>query len=152
PVNDLPVCQNTVNYTTPGNTQLHLNATTPGVASWSDATSLFAKCNPTDPDGPSATTVVTGSGSSTNGGSFTISNAAAGDFFFVPAAGFSGADTFTFQLNDGAGNNNQTANVAVGQRVWYIRDVIDANNAAGGDGRSTNAFDTIAAFNAATTF
>ena len=29
--------------------------------------------------------------------------------------------------------------------------MIDANNAGGGDGRSTNAFDSIAAFNAATT-
>jgi hypothetical protein len=151
PVNDLPVCANTVNYTTPGNTQLHVNATTPGVAAWTDSTSLLAKCSPTDPDGPAATTVVTGSGSSANGGTFTISNAAAGDFFFVPAVGFTGADTFTFQLSDGAGTNNQTANVAVGQRVWYIRDVIDANNAAGGDGRSTNAFDSVAAFNAATT-
>ena len=44
-----------------------------------------------------------------------------------------------------------TVSITVGQRVWYIRDVIDANNAAGGDGRSTNAFDSIAAFNAATT-
>jgi hypothetical protein len=153
PVNDLPVCQNTVNYTTPGNTQLHVaGATTPGVAFWTDATDLSTKCSPTDPDGPAATTIVTGGPTaSTNGGSFTITTAA-GAFHFVPAAGFTGADTFTFQLNDGAGTNGQTANVAVGQRVWYIRDVIDANNAAGGDGRSTNAFDTIAAFNAATTF
>ncbi len=151
PVNDLPVCQNTVNYTTPGNTQLHVNATTPGVANWTDATSLLAKCNPTDPDGPSATTIVTVSGSSANSGSFTISNSAAGDFFYVPAAGFTGADSFSFSLNDGAGTNPQTANVSVGQRVWYIRDVVDANNAAGGDGRSTNAFDTITQFNAATT-
>ena len=44
-----------------------------------------------------------------------------------------------------------TVSITVGQRVWYIRDVVDANNAAGGDGRSTNAFDSIAAFNAATT-
>jgi hypothetical protein len=50
-----------------------------------------------------------------------------------------------------AATTTGTVSVTVGQRVWYIRDLVDANNAAGGDGRSTNAFDSIAAFNAATT-
>ena len=69
----------------------------------------------------------------------------------IPPAGFTGTDSFTYQVTDTVTPTTGTINITVGQRVWYIRDVVDANNAAGGDGRSTNAFDTIAAFNAATT-
>ena len=36
-------------------------------------------------------------------------------------------------------------NVTVSNRVYYVSNEISANNAAGGDGRSTNAFDTLAA-------
>ena len=36
-------------------------------------------------------------------------------------------------------------NITVSQVIWYVRDIVDANNPAGGDGRSNNAFDTLAA-------
>jgi hypothetical protein len=151
PVNDAPTfTTNPITYTTPGNTQLHVaGATLPGVASWSDPQSALAKSVPTDVDGPVAITVVAASGSSVNGGSFSIDTA--GKFTYVPPAGFTGTDSFTYQVTDSQTPATGTINITVGQRVWYIRDVTDANNAAGGDGRSTNAFDTIAAFNAATT-
>jgi hypothetical protein len=141
---------NPVTYTTPGNTQLHVaGATLPGVAAWTDASGLLAKSGATDADGPGPLSVVPASGTSGNGGSYSI--AANGSFTYVPAAGFTGTDSFTYQVTDTQTPTTGTINITVGQRVWYIRDVIDANNPAGGDGRSTNAFDSLAAFNAATT-
>ena len=141
---------NPVAYTTPGNTQLQVaGAMLAGVAAWTDASGLLAKSGATDTDGPGPLSVVPASGTATNGGSYSIF--ADGSFTFVPAAGFSGMDSFNYQVTDTMTATTGTVNVSVGQRVWYLRDVVDANNPAGGDGRSTNAFDTIAAFNAATT-
>ncbi len=150
-VNDAPVLTtNPITYTTPGNTQLHVaGATIPGVAAWTDAQSALAKSAPTDVDGPVAPAVVPASGSSTNGGSYSI--AANGSFTYVPPAGFTGTDSFTYQVTDSVTPTTGTINITVGQRVWYVRDVVDSNNPAGGDGRSNNAFDSIAALNAATT-
>ena len=153
-VNDAPVLTaNPITYTTPGNTQLHVaGATLAGVASWSDAQSALTKSSPSDVDGPGPLQVIAASGSSTNGGSFSIT--INGTFTYIPPVGFTGTDSFTYLVTDNgapAATVTGTINITVGQRVWYIRDVIDANNAAGGDGRSSNAFDSIAAFNAATT-
>ncbi|HVG08674.1 MAG TPA: Ig-like domain-containing protein, partial [Thermoanaerobaculia bacterium] len=153
PVNFPPqFTTNPVSYTTPGNTQLHVaGATLPGVASWSDPSGLFAKSGPTDPDSvPGPLSVVLSSGTTVNGGSYSIINDT-GSFTYVPAAGFTGTDSFTFQVTDTLSTSTGTVNISVGTRVWYIRDVIDSNNSAGGDGRSTNPFDSIVAFNAATT-
>jgi len=152
-VNDPPVpTTNPITYTTPGNTQLHVaGATLPGVASWSDAQSIDTKAGPfSDPDGPSAPTIVVASGSSVNGGSYSIINTN-GAFTYVPPAGFTGVDSFTYQVTDSVTPSTGTINITVGPRVWYVRNDNDANNPAGGDGRSTNAFDTITALNAATT-
>src|SRR5581483_2977054 len=84
-----------------------------------------------------------------NGGTYNVNTD--GSFTYVPAAGFTGSDSFTYQVTDTQSATTGTINITVGQRVWYIRDITDSNNPAGGDGRSTNAFDTIAAFNAAVT-
>ena len=151
PVNDAPVpTNNPITYTTPGNTQLHVGGNTiPGVASWSDAQTVLTKAAPTDPDGPAPAAVVAASGNSANGGSYSIDSL--GRFTYVPPVGFTGTDSFTYQLTDGVTPSSATINITVGQRVWYIRDVVDANNPSGGDGRSNNAFDSISAFNAATT-
>ena len=153
--NAVPVLTNDpISYSTAGNTQLHVaGATIPGLVSISDAQSALTMAVPTDPDGPNAPAVVAASGTSVNGGSFSID--AAGAFTYVPAAGFSGADSFTYVVTDGntptPGNVTGTINITVGPTVWYIDNANGANNPAGGDGRSSNAFDTIAAFNAATT-
>ncbi len=42
-------------------------------------------------------------------------------FTYVPAAGVTGADTFTYQVTDDAGDVTRTGtiNITVGQRVWY---------------------------------
>jgi hypothetical protein len=82
------------------------------------------------------------SGASANGGSFDVDPD--GSFTYVPPPNFTGTDSFTYQVSDGADATMGTVNVTVTNVVWYVRDVVDANNAAGGDGRSTNAFETLA--------
>jgi hypothetical protein len=143
-----PVLTNpTIAYATAGNTQLQVaGATIPGLVAISDAQSALAKSLPTDPDGPVAPSVVAASGSSVNGGDYSIS--ATGAFTYVPAAGFSGTDTFSFTVTDGntptPGTAVGTVNITVGPTVWYINNLTDANNpAAGSDGRSNNAFETL---------
>jgi hypothetical protein len=152
PVPDPPVpANNPISYATAGNTQLHVKGKVlPGVVAIADAQGILEKAGPfSDPDGPAAASIVAASGTSVSGGSYNIDTT--GAFTYVPAANFTGSDSFTYQATDGLVSASYTVNVTVGTRVWYIRDVVDSNNAAGGDGRSTNAFDTIAAFNAATT-
>ncbi|MFZ1621920.1 tandem-95 repeat protein [Dokdonella sp.] len=145
-----PVLTNpTITYATAGNTQLQVaGAAIPGRVSISDAQSALAKSAPTDPDGPVAPSVVDATGNSANGGNYTID--AAGAFSYVPPAGFSGTDTFTFTVTDGntptPGTVVGTINITVGPVIWYIDNLVDANNpGAGSDGRSNNAFETLAA-------
>jgi uncharacterized repeat protein (TIGR01451 family) len=95
------------------------------------------------------TLTTTGVIATTGGGSVTLN--ADGTFVYTPAAGFTGADTFTYTISDdGVGGVNPltgtglvTINVA--NRVWYV------NNAAGttGDGRSNTPFDSLADVSAA---
>ena len=74
-------------------------------------------------------------------------------FTYVPPAGFAGTDSFTFQVTDSntptPGIAVGTASITVGPTIWYVSNLIDANNPAGGDGRSTNAFDKLAGAQAA---
>ena len=98
PVNDPPnLTTNPIIYATAGNTQLHVAGDTlPGVASIADPLSALAKSAPTDVDGPVAPSVVAASGSSANGGTFTIDTD--GSFTYVPPASFTGTDSFTYQV------------------------------------------------------
>jgi hypothetical protein len=154
-VPDAPTCSplpGALDYSTPGNTQLHAGGATPlpGVASITDPKNALTAANATDVDGPPPITIIPFSGN-TSGGDWNLNSN--GSFTFVPNVGFTGTASLAFQVQDGGGATGPcaTINVAVGPRVWYIRDVIDANNPAGGDGRSTNPFDNITMFNAATT-
>ena len=75
------------------------------------------------------------------GGSVTIlSN---GSFAYVPAVGDTGpTDTFTYTLDDGGATNNTdtgTVTITLSEMIWYV----DADAAAGGDGRSHTPFDTM---------
>jgi VCBS repeat-containing protein len=149
PVNDAPaLTTNPITYTTAGHSQLHVaGATLPGVASISDPQSILTKSAPTDIDGPVALAVVPASGTTANGGSFDI--AANGAFTYVPGLGFSGTDSFTYQVTDSVTPVTGTVNVTVSPVVWYVHDVTGPNNPAGGDGRSTDAFETLTAAQAA---
>jgi hypothetical protein len=152
-VNEAPTA-NGDTYSALGNTQLRAaGATGTGLLGTTDT--LNPNTNDTDPDslasGFATLSVTPSSGNSTNSGQFqTFTD---GSFHYTPAAGFSGADTFTYQLTDGTNTVPGTVTVNVSTtRVWYVRDVTDAQNpSTSDDGRSTNAFDSIAEFNLATT-
>ncbi|MCB0168567.1 MAG: cadherin-like domain-containing protein, partial [Anaerolineae bacterium] len=117
-------------YSTVGNVQLTVPVGTGVLA------------NDDDPDGSGGLSVTVTAGGTANGGTFAI--AADGNFSYNPPPGFSGVDTFTYNLTDGEGNNNGAiVSITVGPVVWFI------NNTAGGpgDGRFTSPFNSIANFN-----
>jgi len=149
-VNEAPIA-GADNYNALGNTQLRVaGAQGTGLLATTAATDVLA--NDSDPDNNPAfknLTLVAATGTSANGGDYSL--ASDGSFSYTPPAGFTGNDTFTYTLSDGDNTTTGTVTVAVSNRVWYVRDIVDERNAAGGDGRSTDAFDSIAALNAATT-
>jgi methionine-rich copper-binding protein CopC len=96
--------------------------------------------NATDEDQPPQTLSISASDTtSANGGNVSVS--ASGAFSYVPAAGFTGTDTFNYTVSDGnGGTDTSTVTITVASRVWYVRN----NASAGGLGRSTDPFDTLA--------
>ena len=100
----------------------------------------------TDVDGPGPLVVVAGTIATTNGGTVTMQ--ADGDFTYKPAVGFTGSDSFTYQVSDqnpgvaGIGTGTVTINVAT-PKVWYV----NADSATDGDGSSENPFNTLSHFN-----
>ena len=142
-VNDAPALTNaTITYATAGNTQLHVaGATRAGLASIADPQHALAKAVPIDIDTPLAgITVVPQNGNTTSG--HIILNAD-GTFSYVPNAGFIGTDTIPYQVTDGTTPVPGSIQITVTQRVWYVSNQLGPNNAAGGDGRSTDAFETL---------
>src|SRR5205823_5040624 len=82
-------------------------------------------------------------------GTLVAFNNSTGTFSYLPNIGFSGADSFTYTLTD-SGGLTDTATVTINvasQRVWYVKN----NAAAGGLGRSTDPFDTLAEAQTAST-
>lgn len=106
-------------------------------------------------DNPSGLTAAPGTFATTAGGSITI--ASNGSFSYNPPRGFTGTDTYQYTLNDGndvdgagpiPGADMATVTFTVSGLVWFI------NNNAGAcasscDGRMSNPYTTLAAFNAA---
>jgi VCBS repeat-containing protein len=92
-VNGPPVAAND-SYSTPKNTQISVPAK--GVLT-----------NDTDPDGDSLTAAL-----ASNAAHGTVALSANGSFTYTPAAGYTGADAFTYRANDGSLNSN-TATVAI---------------------------------------
>ncbi|MEO6196034.1 MAG: cadherin domain-containing protein [Thermoanaerobaculia bacterium] len=149
-VNEPPVA-GADSYNALGNTQLRV-AGAPGTGLLGTTAATGVLANDSDPDNNPAfknLTLVAATGTSANGGDYSL--ASDGSFSYTPPAGFTGNDTFTYTLSDGDNTATGTVTVTVSNRVWYVRDIVDERNAAGGDGRSTDAFDSIAALNAATT-
>ncbi len=93
--------------------------------------------NDTDPDGPSLLTVSLVS--FTPGAVVTLNSD--GTFTYVPPAGATGTDTFTYNVSDGILTSAVpgTVTITLKHRVWYVKN----NQAAGGLGRSTDPFDTL---------
>ena len=101
-----------------------------------------------DPDIPANTLSVNTFDSTTTGlGTVTV-DAGTGSFSYSPAPGFTGLDTFTYTLiDDGVPNltsNTATVTINVTNLIWFI----DNTAAAGGDGRLTTPFNSLAAFTA----
>jgi large repetitive protein len=99
--------------------------------------------NDTDEDGD-VLTAVAETVASTGGGTATF--AADGSFSFLPGAGDKNqVDTFTYQVTDGEAQSAGTVSVTIADvLVWYV-DVV----AAGGDGRSSSPFNSLASLNGA---
>ncbi len=78
------------------------------------------------------------------GGNLTVN--ADGSFTYNPLAGFEGSDNFTYSIDNGfASPQTATVTLNISGMVWFI----NAAAAAGGNGRISTPFNTIAAYNAA---
>ena len=108
---------------------------------------MLVKSGPIDLDGPVAPAAVPLTNFDTGQGTITL--AANGSFTYVPDAGFSGIDTFTVQVTDSITPVDVTVNITVGEVVWYVNNATGPNNPPGSDGRSTDAFETLAEAQAA---
>ncbi|GAB4153164.1 MAG: hypothetical protein Fur005_04030 [Roseiflexaceae bacterium] len=87
-----------------------------------------------------AFTVTPGTSATAQGGSVTIN--ANGNYTYTPPVGYTGADTFTYTITDANGSSDTaTVTITLTDRVWYVRNTASA----GGDGRATAPFNTLAA-------
>jgi uncharacterized repeat protein (TIGR01451 family) len=92
---------------------------------------------------PAAT--ITAPTTSAQGGN--VSVAADGSFTYNPPAGYEGPDSFTYTLTNSAGSNNGTVNITVSGMIWFIdNNAAACTTLAGGCGRLTNPFSSLAAF------
>ena len=92
--------------------------------------------------GAPAPTAVAASGSSTQGGRYSVS--ADGSFTYDPPAGYEGADTFSYAVTNGYGADSATVTITISGMIWFI----DNTAPAGGDGRLMSPYNSLAAFNA----
>jgi hypothetical protein len=96
--------------------------------------------NDTDANGDSLTALLV---SGPAHGSLTLNTN--GSFTYTPAAGYTGADSFTYKANDGSLDSNvATVSITLTNKVWYI----DSSAATNGDGRSNSPFNSLTNFNA----
>ncbi|MCG8460981.1 MAG: cadherin-like domain-containing protein, partial [Holophagales bacterium] len=145
-----------MDYTVIGNTLLRV-ATVDGhdlglpgrVASSQSLIGALAAVGPSDVDSPTVAFVPEVAEATDQGGLLTLDDD--GDFHYLPPIGFTGVDTETVMVTDGEGGMVPvTLRFTVSDMVWYVEDTIGAKNPAGNtDGRSTDAFQTLAAAEAA---
>ena len=108
----------------------------------STSTSGTVLSNSSDANGDSLS-VTGGTISTAHGGSVSMNSN--GTFAYTPPVGFTGSDSFTFQVSDGFTSTSGTATITVANRVWYVND----NNGSNGNGTSTSPFNTLAPVNGA---
>jgi VCBS repeat-containing protein len=138
-VNDAPVDGNE-SANGVGNTLLEYGSVTSPSSAPKKVLSGNLLANATDEDQPPQTlTISAADTTSAQGGNVAVSSS--GAFSYVPAAGYTGSDTFNYTVSDGnGGTDTSTVTITVASRVWFVK-----NNAiAGGTGRSTDPFDTLA--------
>jgi VCBS repeat-containing protein len=130
-------------YTAVGNTPLGVGTTPTGPAATVSGSVLNGD---SDPDSADPVTV-TGNTSPAHGSVTMNSN---GTFTYVPAAGFSGTDTFQYTITDSDDPNNPktataTITISVGTVVWYVNDALGSN----GNGEASTPFNNLASANSA---
>lgn len=119
-------------YNVLGNVRIQPNA----------ASGLLA--NDTDPDtGNNTGLTATGPSASAQGGEVTINSD--GSFSYNPPPGFEGTDTFTYTVTDGTTSDTATVTLNVNEVVWFINNTAPA----GGDGRLTSPYNSLASVNGA---
>ena len=119
-----------------GNTPLLL-----GVAQGSTAAEVVAGSvlsNDADPSPSSNPITINGNTTPSHG---TVTLNPDGTFAYTPAAGYAGADSFTYTVQDSLGAVSQpaTVSITVGTKVWYVD-----NSGSNGDGRAATPFNTLA--------
>ncbi len=92
-----------------------------------------------------APTVVSASGSSANGGTYTVNSD--GSFSYDPPAGYTGADTFTYSLNNANGSDIATVTINISGTIWFVNNAPGACS-SGCDGRLSHPFTSLDAFRA----
>ena len=100
---------------------------------------------------PAAVDISAYDATTVNGGSvvMTTSGTGAGQFTYNPPPGFEGTDTFTYTLTNSVGSAVGTVNIPVSGMIWFINNnASSCTNLAGGCGRLSAPFSTLAAFNA----
>ncbi|MBR0850054.1 cadherin domain-containing protein, partial [Bradyrhizobium diazoefficiens] len=152
-VNDNPTASNfTFNGANSaiGNTDLVVNDPTDGApdpAGPQKTLSASLLSGASDIDGPGPLIVVAGNIATANGGSVVMQ--ADGDFIYKPAVGFSGSDSFTYQISDqnagasGVGLATGTVTINVNTpKVWYVNATTGSDTT--GDGSSEKPFASLA--------
>jgi hypothetical protein len=127
----------------PANVVNRSHAVTGNVRIQVAAPSLLAGVTDVEGDSFSATAVA--SGTTANGGNYTIS--AAGGYAYNPPPGYEGSDSFSYQVCDtGSPVACASANVdlTISGMLWFL----DNSASAAGNGRLTSPFNSLAGFNA----
>jgi hypothetical protein len=114
--------------------------TTPATPNVAIGGNLLA--NDTDPDSPHADLTAAAPPTSLHGGVVAVNPD--GTFTYTPAAGFTGADGFSYTVHDhGTPDRTSTGTVTInvaGPRVWFVQ----PGAAAGGDGTARAPFNSLA--------
>ncbi len=124
-------------YETNGNTWLWVAQPAPGTAKPMRTSSINLLDNATDPDTPATglTTV-----NPTQGAHGEVSLHADGSFLYIPDVGYTGPDSFTYQVSDGTGTSApSTVNITVDRRIWYVSNA----GTPFGDGTSGTPFQSL---------
>ncbi|HZH90615.1 MAG TPA: Calx-beta domain-containing protein [Pyrinomonadaceae bacterium] len=130
-------------YTTVGNTLLEAGLASP---SGNPAVTSTVKVFDNDTAATDPSTLVSFDATTPNSGTVTLNPD--GSFSYLPAPGFTGTDTFTYTVSNSAVpslTDTATVTITVSNRVWYVNNAA----AAGGDGRSSSPFQTLAPVNGA---
>lgn len=96
----------------------------------------------------SPTLSLPGAGATAQGGnvSMTLSGANAGRFTYNPPPGYTGDDTFTYNVTCGSASATATVTVPISGMIWFVdNNAASCTTLAGGCGRLSNPFSTLGA-------